>query len=633
MMPRLLRQVLAAVLCYTCWLSCAFSQSVSIDPVRPQAPILWRPYLAPAVPPARMANSSRLKDLIRGGSLYLTVQDAIALVLENNLDIEVSRYNPIISAWQVERAQAGGALPGVPNSASQAGSVASGQGVQGSEAAAGVINTGGNSATRQTSNASISQVGPVAQTLDPTFQQSTIFSHTSVPQFNATLSLTSVLISSTHVYSGSLQEGFLSGGSATISYSDHYLKENAPSDILNPTVAPSLSISVQHNLLRGFGVAVNARTIKASKINQRITDLNFRSQIISTVVQALDLYYSLAADYEDIKAKQSAFDLAKTLYEDNKKQVQIGSLAPLDLTTAESQVGGSQRDLVVSETTREEDEVRFKNLISRTGPLDPLLRNVRIVPLDHITLPEKDELPPVSTMIQEALANRADLAAQKLNEQVAEVNSIGTKNGLLPSLQVFANESAAGLAGQRRTFNVNGIPFTADPYFSGGIGTALGQVFRRNFPTNTGGAFFQAPIHNRQAQGDYGIDQLSLRQTQLTNQKSINQVEVDLMNAVVALQQARARYEASVKNRVLQKQLLDSEQKKFSLGASTVYNVTQEQRDLAGAQSSELSALVTWSNARISLDQILGTTLETYHVSLADAQSGKVSRVSVAPQN
>ena len=138
---------------------------------------------------------------------------------------------------------------------------------------------------------------------------------------------------------------------------------------------------------------------------------------------------------------------------------------------------------------------------------------------------------------------------------------------------------------------------------------------------------------NRQAQGDYGIDQLSLRQTQLTIQRDINQVQVDLLNAVVALQQARARYEASVRNRILEKQLLDSEQKKFALGASTPYNVTQVERDFAAAQSSELGALVTWSNARISIDQILGTTLETNHISLAEAQTGKVSRVSTPPQN
>ena len=234
-------------------------------------------------------------------------------------------------------------------------------------------------------------------------------------------------------------------------------------------------------------------------------------------------------------------------------------------------------------------------------------------------------------MLQEAMANRADLAAEKLNDQVAQVNALGTKNGVLPTLEPFVGISAAGLAGTSRTVLFNGRPVTADPYFAGGIGNALGQVFRNNFPSDTVGFFFKTPILNRQAQADYGIDQLSLRQTQLSIQRDINQIQVDLMNAVVALQQARARYDASVRNRILEKQLLDSEQKKFALGASTPYNVTQIQRDLAAAQSSEIAALVTWSNARISIDQILGTTLETNHISLGEAQTGKVSRVSTPP--
>jgi outer membrane protein TolC len=275
--------------------------------------------------------------------------------------------------------------------------------------------------------------------------------------------------------------------------------------------------------------------------------------------------------------------------------------------------------------------VQLKNLLSRNGSADPALRNVRIVPLDRIVMPEKDDLPPIATMLQEAMANRADLAAEKLNDQVAQVNALGTKNGVLPTLEPFVGISAAGLSGTSRTVFFNGVPVTANHYFAGGVGNALGQVFRNNFPSDTVGYFFQAPILNRQAQADYGIDQLSLRQTQLSIQRDINQLQVDLMNAVVALQQARARYDASVRNRILEKQLLDSEQKKFALGASTPYNVTQIQRDLAAAQSSEIGALVTWSNARISIDQILGNTLETNHISLSEAQTGKVTRVSTLP--
>jgi hypothetical protein len=202
---------------------------------------------------------------------------------------------------------------------------------------------------------------------------------------------------------------------------------------------------------------------------------------------------------------------------------------------------------------------------------------------------------------------------------------------LLPNLVAFASENQAGSAGTAHTVVQGPVIETPDPYFVGGIGTALGQVFRRNFPSENAGAFLRAEVRNRQAQADYGIDQLQLRQQQLQTEKSLKQVQVDIMNAVVALRQARARYETAIQNRVLQQQLFEGEEKKFTLGSSTPYNVVQQQRDLAAAQSSEVAALVTYSNARVALDQATGRTLETNHISIAEARAGKVAQASSLP--
>ena len=318
-----LRKYIALALCCTWPASFASAQQLSIDPVRPSAPVFWRPYLAPEVPPVRLTNSERLRGLIRAGKLYLTAQDAIALALENNIDLEVARYNPILAQWRVERAQAGGFLPGVPSPATQASSVASGQGVLGSQQATGLSIAGGNGAGRGNGNASITQIGPVTQTLDPIFQQATTFSHRSLPQPNQVQSGTPVLISDQRIYSGSVQEGFLSGGSITGTFNNHFLKENAPSDDLNPSSAATLSVQVQHSFLRGFGVAVNARTITVSKINLGTTDLTFKTQVIATVTNVLGAYYGLVADYEDVLAKSSALQAAQKFVEDTRKQVQI----------------------------------------------------------------------------------------------------------------------------------------------------------------------------------------------------------------------------------------------------------------------------------------------------------------------
>ncbi len=281
------RQPLVKGLCYLCSVSLVWAQEASvgpsIDPVRPSANIVKRPYMAPQVPPIRLNNSSRLSDLIRGGNLYLTAQDAIALALENNVDIEVARYNPIISEWQLERSQAGGALPGVPSGASQAGSVANGQGVVSEPGGGKHGESGGRAGAGPAENATVSQVGPIAQTLDPSRFRKAVYLATPLrSESNTKQSGFTALVDKTRVYSGSMQQGFLTGGSVTLSYSDHYLNENAPTDLLNPSSSVNLSISIAQNLLRGFGRAVNARTINVSKIGLKTADLGFRTQIINT---------------------------------------------------------------------------------------------------------------------------------------------------------------------------------------------------------------------------------------------------------------------------------------------------------------------------------------------------------------
>ncbi|MBV9301144.1 MAG: TolC family protein [Acidobacteriaceae bacterium] len=622
-----LRRHIALGLCFACAVPAGWAQQQSIAPEKAHAPYFLRPYLATDVPPIRLANSVRMRDLIRAGKLYLTAQDAVALALENNIDVEIARYNPLIDEWQLERAQAGGALPGVPSASSQVGSVSSGQGVAGSQAAAG-INTGGqNGSNGARANATISQIGPVTPTLDAVIQDTSVFSHVSAPQVDPVQSLVPNLISNSRTYNFSVNQGFLTGGSATVTYHESYLNENTPTDILNPSVAPYLQFSIQHNFLSGFGVGVNSRTISVARNNLKSADVTFKGQLIGIVVNALNLYYGLAADYEDLKAKQSALVVAQQFYQNNKKQVELGTMAPLDVTTAQAQVASTQQDLVISQTTLQQQEVQLKNVLSRTGLADPLWREVQIIPIDRIVVPEKDNLPPLKELVARALASRTDIALEKVNLANSEVSTLGTKSGVLPLLEGLATLRQAGVAGPTNPIGI--VP--ADTYFIGGMRNALGQVFRRDFPTENAGAFFSATLRNQTAQADYAIDQFQLRQSQLQNQKDLNQIVVDVSNGAIELQQARVRYEAAVKNRVLEEQLLDAEQKRFSLGASTTFNVVTQQRDLATAQSNEVAALVSYSNARVALDQVIGATLDENHISVQEALSGRLARQSVVP--
>lgn len=622
------RRWLALGLSLTCPLSCTWAQQTSIAPAKASVPAIVRPYFAVEVPPVRLANSTRLSELVRAGTLYLTVQDAIALALENNIDIEVARYNPLVARWNVTRAEAGGTLPGVPSNSAQVGASALGQGVAGTQRSAGVSLPGSGSSRVQTTSTSVQQIGPVTATLDPVIQETNTFSHTTSPQANQILSETPALVDLTRVYSLTYQQGLLTGASASVSYTDNYLNENSPNDALNPTSAPNLSFSVQQNFLQGFGIAVNSRFITVAKMNASISDVAFQTLVINVVYQVLNGYYSLEATDEDAKAKRDAVRVADTFLANVKEQVRLGALAPSDTINAESQLVTSQQALVDAETTRQQQEVQLKNLLSRTGTADPVLTSAHIEPVDRMTMPESDDLPSVDELVKGALTNRTDLITEREGEKTAEVSNLGTRNGILPVLAAGASESQAGVAGTGHTIVTPLGKISPNPALVGGIGNALEQVFSFAYPTaGVGGGFFGV-LRNRQAQADYAIDQLSYRQTQLTTQKDAHQVEVDVLNYVIALRQARSRYQAAVRNRILQEQLLSSEQKRFKLGASIPYNVIVEQRDLAAAQSTEVASLAAYTNARLALDRTTGALLSANHVSLDEARSGKVARES-----
>lgn len=651
-------RLLSGVLSFATAAAPLWSQQMAIAPRKPSAPFIIRPYFSEAIPSIRLANSPRLQDLIRAGKIYLTAQDAIALALENNIDIESARYNPLILESQLRRQEAGGALAGIPSASSRIGTVQSGQGVSGSQQAAGVSGGGVSTNSTNANNATITQIGPVTPVLDPIFQQVQTYSHISQPQANQAQSQIVNLIQNSRNYQTSLQQGLLSGGQATLTYADSYLDENAPSNLLNPTNGVSAQLQLQHNFLRGFGVAVNSRNITVAKANLALSDTQFKSAVISVVANVLNLYYGLVADYEDLRAKESAVRVARQFYENNKRQVELGSMAPLDITTAEAQLATSEQDLVVSQTTLAQQQISLKNVLSRRGLFDPLLKDTEIVPLDRIVVPENEENFAPRELLATALKNRTDVVIDRASLQNAQVSSLGTQNSVLPQLAGFASTTQQGLNGSPQAVPLQSgsgsgeidpssgavpgiIPcpsnprqacLVPDPYFLGGIGTGLGQMVRRNFPTNRAGAFFSATVRNRSAQADNNIDQLTLRQTELQNSRSLNQIAVTVSNSIVGIKQARARYQAAVRNRILSQQLLDAEQKKFGLGVSTTFNVVQQQRDLATAQSTEVSSLAAYSNARVTLDQTVGLTLEQNHITLAEAIDGRLKRKSVLPE-
>ncbi len=578
-----------------------------------------RSYRPTSTPPVELGNSDHLHSLIRAGRLYLTVQDAIAVAIENNLDLEVDRYGPLSAEWAYQRAQGGGPLRGVTNGNSLVNQSTSGQGVVGSEIAAGLAsnNNGGGGAN---GGATVSQIGPVTQNLDPVLQNATDFAHTTTPQSIPTVSQTDTLVNSSHVIDSFVQEGFLTGGYVQVSANESYLKQNAPSDFLNPSVAPVVQIYVRHNLLQGFGSGVNGRFIRVAQKNVQAAQETFRSQLLNTVSNVLNLYWDLVTNDDDVTVRQRAVDQAQKFYDDTRKQIELGVLPRFEATRAQSVLSNNRQQLSIAQATAQQQENLLKNALSRNGLEDPLVDAAQIVTLDHIEVPEQDSLAPLRDLVAQALRNRPDVALAKINDEAAAISAEGTANGVLPSLQGIAAISANGISGQATPpVIVNGQAYTADPYYVGGLGNALGQVFRNNFPTHRAGILFQGTLHNHVAQGDYGVEQLQLRQGDLVERRNLNQLVVDISNYMVALRQARSRYSQAVDSRKLLEELLEKSQQSFSFGAATISDVEAAQTALVTAQETEVSTRSAYSHARVSLDQVLGQTLDVNHVSVEQA--------------
>ncbi|MBI4893837.1 MAG: TolC family protein [Acidobacteria bacterium] len=602
---------------------------------RAEGNVLTRPYKQPSVAPVNLDNSSRLDSLLRAGNLYLSLDDTIAIALENNLDIELSRYTPQLAQVDLLRAQAGGLLRGVPTSVR-----ASTASVQSQVTGGTTGGTTGSSAQSAASSESgvggtvITQTGVSIPSLDPTFFSSGSIGHRSSPQSNTITTGTTALAFDSRQLNLGYQQNFLTGTSFTYVWNNSYFNSNNKNSLINPGWNPNMQVQLTQRLLQGFGLAVNNRNIRVAKNNIKVGDLTFKQQVMVTVAGIVNLYWDLVSFNEDLKVKKKALEVAQKFYEDNKKQVQIGTLAPIEIVRAEARVAQAQQDLTNSETALLQQETIIKNALSRTGVASPSVAEARIIVTDSLAQPGNEQLDKLKDLVETALTSRPDLEQTRIGIENTKIAMSGSRSQLMPSLDVTAAFQNNSLSGSVNSLLTGYPPGTspADAYFIGGYGNALAQIMRRNFPDYSVGFNLSIPVRNRTAQADYVRDQLTLRQSELGAQRQINDVRVNVQNALIAVIQAKARYESAVKERRLQEQTLDAENKKYALGASTAFQVVQTQRDLATAQGGEVTALASYSRARVQLDLQTAQILAKYNVQIDDAKSGHSSR-PITPRN
>jgi len=611
-------------------LSHGFAQNSEVSIIDPRPLPKIGPLLRPfhlekrQVSPARLTNTPRLESLVRAGQLYLSVQDVIALSLENNLDIAIQRYGPFLAREVLRRAEGGAILRSIdqsvipgPVSVSLAGVSINASGLAGG-AGVGAIGT------------IVTQAGPAPPILDPSLFAYANFVHNTIPLSNTVLSQTTALIQDSQQYQFGYNQQFITGTNISATYSSSKAKVNSPANLLNPATQAYIDFTINQPLLQGFSKAVNNRDIRVARNNTKFTNLQLKRQVITTVSAVVNLYWDLVSFNEDLRIKEQALAGAEKLYNDNKEMVRVGTLASIEVTRAAAEVSASKESLLISQTNVAQQETVLKNALSRNGVQSPWLDEVHVVALDRIEVPDTENLKPTAQLIEEALSKRAEVEQTKVNFDSQQIMLKGTKNSLLPSLSAFAEFTNNALSGPVNPL-YNGGSGAPDPYFVGGYGNLLGQIFRRNFPNYSAGFSLNIPFRNRAAQADYVTDQLQLRQSELQLQRTLNQVRVDVKNAVVGLQQARARYETAVATRKLAMETLDAEQKRFKFGDSTNALVIQAQKDLATAQSAEVQATANYTHARIAFEDAVGITLEVNHISMEEAVSGHVSRPSSIP--
>ncbi len=598
-----------------------------------------RPYQAQPVAPVNFQNSVRIFDLLRAGQLYLSLADAIALALENNLDIELERYLPQIARTDVGRAEGGGLLRGLSLLVNEPPPGIGGPNgpllttLTASSTPSPVVNSNFSDValiTQQQNDLSVTgalplSAGPVIPQYDPVISGALNWAHQSTVEFDPlTTGTSNWLLSNNFNANGGYTQGFSPGTQLSATFDNTRLTSDAARYTYNPILNSSLGFTVTQPLMRGFGIELNRRFIRIAKNDSKIADLVFRQQVIDTVAGIARLYTDLVSLNEDVKVKREALQLAQRLYEDNKNKVEQGEQAPIELTRAQAQVAVNQQALFSAEGLVQQQELIVKTVITRRGLANTSILAAHIIPTDTLAVPETEPPQPVEEMIAEALRNRPDLAQAGIQVENSQINLKGSLNALRPELDVVGNVQNGGLSGQ-----INPVAAALTPgavLYPGGYGTALGQIFKNNFPTYSAGLQLTLPLRNRVAQADAVRDELQVRQSQIRRQQFEDQIRLEVADAFVAMQQARAAYEAAVQSRLLQEQSVKVEQETFDVGLATNYLVIQYQTYLAQAQSTEVAAKGAYVKARVALERATASTLEKNQVSIEDAQKGRALR-------
>lgn len=556
--------------------------------VKPMWPNPISPYTWTPIPAPQFVNSPRLQQRIQDGKLMLTLQDAIELALENNTDLLIQRYYPSIADLDLIRTAAGSNGRGVGN-----------------------VNVPG-----------VFGNVPGTGSFDPSINTTVTFDSRRSPVNNPLIAGTgtsSTALSSqfTHNTNTSVQyvQAFPTGTSITAGLNANRASTTSGAQFFSPSVQTVGTLAISQQLLNGWGLALNRRAIRIARIARRGSDLAFAQSVLTDVTNVQNFYWELVFARGDVEVQRRSVELAQRLYDDNQRQVEIGTLAPLELVRAEAQLATAQQNLINAQTRQMQQQNSLLNVIVK-DLIDPALSDIEVIPVDSAQAPPPVvENLPLGEAIQEAMTKRPDVQLSKLNLTAHDINLETVRSALLPTVTFDGFVSGTGLAGNTNPLRSGVAQVTS------GFPSALDTVFRGQFPEYRAQFTLNIPLRNRPAQADMARALLVQQQDQARLLQLQNTVTVDVQNTQIALRQARTAVEAAVKTRQLQEQALAAEQTRFQLGASTIFLVVQAQRDLSTAASAEVRAQVNLMEANAAFERAMGRTLEANRIEISDAKS------------
>jgi outer membrane protein len=582
-------------------------------------------------PQPRLGNTAGLDNLLRDGKIYLSLSDAVQLALQNNYDLAIARINLDIADTDILRAKAGSSLRGVSTGlvtgtlGGSTSTITGGGGPGGTSGAAGGSGAGASGLVLSTNGG-----GPIPENLDP-FLTGTVEYERATTQSASTIAPTATQGTVTGNFA--YQQGFTTGTDLQVGFNNTRSSTTNNFSAFTPSVNTTLRATATQHLLQGCCISLNRRFIVEAKNNRRATDSAFRQQVIYTVNQVENIYWALVSAYEDTQSKTRALQQSTQLTADNRKQLEIGTLAPLDVVNSDSAVSTDRQALISSQSNLEYQQLLMKQAIARNLN-DPQLANAPVVPTDRVgldRLPEEDMQ--VEDLVRQAYTNNPQIEQAALAMENNKITIKAEKNGLLPTLDAFGFYGSQALAGTQNpnAINIGGTGGSTTTTIPGSYAGALQNLFAQNNPDYGVGVSLNIPLRNRTAQADQARSQMEYRQTQMRLQQLYTQVRIQVINSQYALTNDRAQVQAAQAANDFAGQSLEAEQKKYRLGASTTANVLQQQRNLATAANNLISATAAYARDRASLGQILSNTLDRYGISLTDAASGNVSQAPNIP--